>query len=75
MSDLSCSIVIHVEELEGRVVYVAECEELGVSDFGYTPQEAIENLKKALNLLISVEPEKAQALKASQPVMVTRISL
>ena len=34
-------------------------EELGINDYGKTPEKAIENLKNGINLLISVEPEKA----------------
>ena len=75
MENLSFSVVIHVEELEGKPVYVAECEELGASDFGDSPQEAIENLRKAIKLLVSAEPEKAEALRTTQPIMITRVSL
>ena len=74
--DLSCNVVIHKEEIEeGRSVYVAECEELSVSDFGDTPEEAIHNLREALKLLISVDPDKAEALKREENVMITRLYL
>ncbi len=72
---LACNVVIHTEKLNGKIVYVADCEELGVSDFGYTPEEALGNLRKALKLLISAEPEKAEALKIGKHVMVTRMFL
>ena len=74
--ELSCNVVIHKEEIEeGKSVYVAECEELFVSDFGDTPEEAIHNLKEALKLLISVDPDKAEALKREENVMITRLYL
>ncbi len=75
IQELSCNVVIHKEELDGKSVYVAECEELSISDFGDTPEEAIEHLKEALRLLISVEPEKAEPLKKDRPLMVTRVYL
>ena len=74
-TNLSFSVVLRIEELEGKPVYTAECEELGVSDFGDTPQEAIAHLRNAIRLLISTEPEKASALKTDQPDMVTRVLL
>lgn len=73
--ELSCNVTIHTEELEGKRVYIAECEELDINDFGYTPEEAVENLKKALELLISVEPEKASLLTKEKPLFTTRIQL
>lgn len=73
--ELSCNVVIHTEEVEGKTMYLAECEELSISDFGETPEEAINNLKEALRLLISLEPEKAEPLKKQQPLFTTRIQL
>ncbi|MDO8508322.1 MAG: hypothetical protein Q7S27_01410 [Nanoarchaeota archaeon] len=74
--DLSCNVVIHKEEIEeGKSVYVAECEELSVSDFGDTPEEAIHHLREALKLLISVDPDKAEVLKKEENVMITRLYL
>ncbi|MBI2452484.1 type II toxin-antitoxin system HicB family antitoxin [Candidatus Pacearchaeota archaeon] len=73
--ELSCNVVIHKEDLEGKPVYVAECEELSVSDFGDSPEDALNNLKEALRLLISVEPEKADLLKKEEPVLLTRLYL
>ena len=73
--ELSCNVTIHKEEMDGKSVYVAECEELSINDFGDTPEEAINNLKEALKLLISVEPEKAEPLKKQEPLMTTKIYL
>jgi len=72
---LSTNVVIHKEKVGDKEMYVAECEELSISDFGETPEEAIINLKKALQLLISVEPEKAIPLKKEEPLLTTKLYL
>jgi predicted RNase H-like HicB family nuclease len=50
-NELSCNVSLHEEILEGKRVFVAECAELGVSDFGDTIDEALDNLRKGINLL------------------------
>ena len=72
---LSCGVSIHEEKLDGKMVFVAECEELGVSDFGDTIKEALDNLKQAISLLLEEAPEKAEILEKEEPVMVTRLFL
>ena len=55
---LSCGVSIHEEELsDGKKVFVAECVELDVSDFGNSPDEALSNLKEGLSLLLQEAPE------------------
>ena len=49
---LSCNVSVHEEELEGKKVFVVECAELGVSDFGYTKEKVLNNFKKAVSLLL-----------------------
>jgi len=49
---LSCGISLHEGELEGKKVFVADCVELGVSDFGDSVDEALGNLKKGIKLLL-----------------------
>ena len=34
MEEISFSAVLHEEDLDGKPVFVADCIELGVSDFG-----------------------------------------
>ena len=46
---LSCNISMHEEEMDGKKVFVVDCAELGVSDFGDTIEEALDNLKKGIN--------------------------
>jgi len=73
---LSCSIEIHEEELsDGKKVFVADCIELGVSDFGDTINEALENLKEAIKLLLEEIPEKKELLEKEGPIFVSRIFL
>lgn len=72
---LSCNVSIHGEELEGEKVFVVECAELGISDFGSSLDEALENLKKGIHLLLEEAPKKKELLKKDEPVMVTRIFL
>ena len=67
---------IITEEVNGdRKIYNATCEELGITDFGYTPQEAIENLKKGLELLFEVDPSKKELLLRERPVTIKKIFL
>jgi len=72
---LSCNVSVHEEELEGKKVFVVECVELGVSDFGNTLDEALGNLKNAITLLLEEAPEKRESLVKQEPLMVTRLFL
>ena len=51
---LSCGVSIHEEELEDKKVFVAECVELGINDFGESIDEALSNLKGAISLGIDL---------------------
>ncbi len=72
---LSCNISMHEEEMDGKKVFVVDCAELGVSDFGDTIEEALDNLKKGINLLLEVSPEKKEILLKPEPLMVSRLFL
>jgi predicted RNase H-like HicB family nuclease len=61
--------------MDGKDVYVARCEELGISDFGESVEEALKNLKTALNLLFECAPEKRMLLQKEKPVLMTRMFL
>ena len=74
-SKLSCGVSIHEEELEGKKVYVAECAELGISDFGESIDETLNNLKEAINLVLEEAPEKAELLENQEPLLITRLFL
>jgi predicted RNase H-like HicB family nuclease len=73
--ELSCGVSVHEEEMEGKKVFVAECVELGISDFGESLDEALNNLKNGINLLIEEAPEKKILLEKEEPTLVTRIFL
>ena len=59
-NELSCNVSILVEKMGKKKVYLARCEELGISDFEDTIEEALKHLKTSLNLLIKYEPSKAE---------------
>ena len=72
---LSCNVSILTENMGKKKVYLARCEELGISDFGDSIGEALKNLKSGLNLLLKHDPEKANFLKKEEPLLTTRIFL
>ena len=74
-NNLSCNVSVHEEELEGKKIFVVECAELNVSDFGETLDDALNNLKKGINLLLEEAPEKKELLVKQEPFMVTRLFL
>ncbi len=75
MEEVSFSAVLHEEDLDGKPVFVADCIELGVSDFGDNVDESLNNLKKGISLLLEEAPEKMALLKTKEPVLVTRVVL
>ena len=72
---LSFSVELHEEMLEGKKVFVAECIELGVSDFGDNIDEALTHLKEGINLLLEEHPEKREILRREEPILMTRLVL
>lgn len=73
---LSCNVSIHEEELDyGEKVFIVECVELGVSDFGDTLDKALNNLKQGITLLLEESPEKKVLLEKEEPLIVTRLFL
>ncbi len=73
---LSCNVSVHEEELsDGTKVFVVEAIELGVSDHGEILDEALNNLKEGINLLLEEAPEKRELLEKEEPVMLTRLFL
>ena len=69
--ETSFSAVLHEEELDGSTVFVADCVELGVSDFGESVDESLSNLKKGISLLLEEAPEKKDLLRKKEPVLIT----
>jgi predicted RNase H-like HicB family nuclease len=72
---LSCNISVFQEEMDGKSVFVVGCEELKISDFGDTIEEAMTNLRSGINLLLEEAPEKRELLIKPKPLMVTRLFL
>ena len=75
MEEVSFSAVLHEEDLDGKPVFVADCVELGVSDFGDNVNDCLSNLKKGISLLLEEAPEKRALLKIKEPVLITRVVL
>ena len=73
--EISFSAILHEEELAGKTVFVADCVELGISDFGDTVDESLSNLKRGISLLLEEAPEKKVLLRKKEPVLVTRVTL
>ena len=74
-NQLSCNVSIITEKMNDKLVYLARCEELGISDFGDTIEEALKHLRTSLNLLIKYDSSKAEPLKKIQPLLTTRLFL
>jgi predicted RNase H-like HicB family nuclease len=75
INKLSCGVSIHEEDMGDKRVFVAECAELGISDFGDSMEEALNNLKLAIGLFLEEAPEKKQLLEKPEPLFVTRLFL
>lgn len=77
MEEMSMNIAVREEQMEGKKVFVVNNDELGVSDFGDTLDEAIENFKKSVRLYLEAYPEKKEMILKEQvePVLVSRISI
>ena len=59
-------IVIKKEKLsDGNDVFVAHCNSLGVASQGFSTDEAIKNIKEAVELYLEEQPEKYQELEVS----------
>ncbi|MBS3081051.1 type II toxin-antitoxin system HicB family antitoxin [Candidatus Pacearchaeota archaeon] len=60
---------------DGKKVFVVDCLELGISDFGETIDEALNNLKEAIKLLLEEAPEKRELLEIPKRILNTRLDL
>ena len=60
--EISFSAVLREEELDGNTIFVADCVELGVNDFGSSVDESLSNLKNGISLLLEEAPEKKELL-------------
>mgnify|MGYP001611282743 CR=1 FL=1 len=61
-------IVINKEKLStGETVYVAHCTTLGIASQGEDTENAIRNIKEAINLYLEEQPEKYEELELQEP--------
>ncbi|OGM03207.1 hypothetical protein A3K72_00350 [Candidatus Woesearchaeota archaeon RBG_13_36_6] len=69
-------IVINKEKLStGKPVYVAHCTTLGIASQGKDTEEAMKNIKEAINLYLEEQPEKYEELGLQQPPMFSVIEV
>ncbi len=56
-------VVINKERLSnGKVIYVSHCTSLGITSQGFTTEEAIKNIKEAVELYLEEMPAKYDEL-------------
>lgn len=56
-------VVINKEKLStGKIVYVAHCTTLGITSQGFNTEEAMKNIKEAVQLYLEEMPEKYEEL-------------
>lgn len=59
-------IVIGKEKLsDGKTIFVAHCTNLGIASQGETTEEAMKNIKEAIELYLEEQPEKYFELRSS----------
>jgi len=70
-------IVINKEKLsDGKDVFVAQCTNLGITSQGYTTDEAIKNIKEAIELYLEEMPEAYTELNSEkQPSLFSFIEI
>ena len=61
-------IVINKEKLsDGSPVFVAHCRSLGIASQGKDMDEAMKNIKEAIELYLGEQPEKYEDLLSNEP--------
>lgn len=61
-------IVINKEKLsDGSPVFVAHCRSLGIASQGKNMDEAMKNIKEAIELYLEEQPEKYEELLSNEP--------
>ncbi len=61
-------IVINKEKLsDGSPVFVAHCPSLGIASQGKDTDEAMANIKEAVELYLEEQPEKYEDLLSNEP--------
>lgn len=61
-------VVINKEKLsDGSPVYVVHCRSLGIASQGKDMDEAMKNIKEAIELYLEEQPEKYEELLSNEP--------
>lgn len=68
-------IVINEEYANKKKVFVVHCLNLGITSQGKTVEQAVENIKDAINLYLEENPEEVPKTKGLMPPMATRLFL
>lgn len=69
-------IVISQEKLsDGSPVFVAHCINLGIASQGSTTEEAMKNIKEAIELCLEEQPEKYLELTPKEPSVFSVIEI
>ena len=69
-------IVINKEKLSnGETVYVAHCTTLGISSQGKDTEEALKNIKEAIELYLEEQPEMYEELSLKEPPLFSVIEV
>ena len=80
MRKISVNIIVREGEMARKKVFIISSEELQVSDFGETLDEAIKNFRKSANLFLDAYPERRSELikeaeKEIAPPLISKIFL
>ena len=69
-------IVINKEKLSNsEVIYVAHCNTLGITSQGNDTEEAIKNIREAINIYLEEQPEKYEELGLEEPPLFSIIEV
>jgi len=69
-------VVFNKEKLsDGSSVFVAHCPSLGIASQGQDTDEAMKNIKEAVELYLEEQPEKYEELEESRPPLFSIIEV
>ncbi len=69
-------VVINKEKLsDNSIVFVAHCTSLGIASQGKNMDEAMHNIKEAIELYLEEQPEKYKELSANEPPLFSVIEI
>ncbi|HLC70543.1 MAG TPA: type II toxin-antitoxin system HicB family antitoxin [Candidatus Nanoarchaeia archaeon] len=69
-------VVINKEKLsDGNLIFVAHCPRLGIASQGYSTDDALKNIKEAIELYLEDQPEKYDELAIEEPSIFSMIEV